>query len=168
MISSAVTGRPAGPVQVAVVTGANKGIGHAIARQLSELGMTVYLGARHEGRGQAAEAELRAAGLDGRFVQLDVTDESTVRLAAERIEEESGTLDVLVPPRLPVAQVHPPLVAAAARDLRGVWLHDASSESTTADHMTTTGPRPRTASSHLPSIQGRPRSTRVLAGEARL
>ncbi|GAA1185844.1 SDR family oxidoreductase [Streptomyces hebeiensis] len=82
--------------RVALVTGANKGIGRAVARQLGERGMRVYLGARDEERGRTAERELREGGLDARCLRLDVTDESTVGLAAKRIEEESGRLDVLV------------------------------------------------------------------------
>ncbi|MEV8361797.1 SDR family oxidoreductase [Streptomyces niveus] len=81
---------------MAVVTGANTGIGRAVARRLAELGMAVYLGARNEERGKTAESELRAPGLDVRFVRLDVTGEETVGLAAKRIEEECGRLDVLV------------------------------------------------------------------------
>ncbi|MEU3617920.1 SDR family oxidoreductase [Streptomyces sp. NPDC006872] len=96
MIPSTITGTNTGTTRVAVVTGANKGIGFAIARQLAELGMTVHLGARDEERGRAAEAELCAAGLDVRFVHLDVTDEATVALAAKQVEEVSGRLDVLV------------------------------------------------------------------------
>lgn len=82
--------------RVAVVTGANKGIGRAIARQLGELGMAVYLGARDDDRGAAAERELRADGLDVRYLRLDVTDETSVALAAKRVEHEAGLLHVLV------------------------------------------------------------------------
>lgn len=49
---------------IALVTGANKGIGHEIARQLGELGMTVLLGARDPGRRDEATAKLRAEGLE--------------------------------------------------------------------------------------------------------
>ena len=52
--------------RVAVVTGANKGIGLEIARQLAREGVTVYLGARDEARGRAAAEKLRAEGLDAR------------------------------------------------------------------------------------------------------
>ncbi|MEU3617942.1 SDR family oxidoreductase [Streptomyces sp. NPDC006872] len=89
------TTSPTAP-RIALVTGANKGVGRAIAQALAELGNTVYLGARDEERGKAAEAELREAGLDARFVKLDVTDEASVRLAAKHIEEEHGRLDILV------------------------------------------------------------------------
>jgi len=80
--------------QTALVTGANKGIGFEAARQLARQGFTVWLGARDEARGEAAVKELGVDG-DVRFVGLDVTDEASVRAAAQRIEEETG-LDVLV------------------------------------------------------------------------
>jgi NAD(P)-dependent dehydrogenase (short-subunit alcohol dehydrogenase family) len=79
--------------EVALVTGANKGIGREIARQLAALGMTVYLGARDSVRGKTAAAELEG---DVRFVQLDVTDAGSVGAAIETIEADSGRLDVLV------------------------------------------------------------------------
>ncbi|MFJ5927753.1 SDR family oxidoreductase [Kitasatospora sp. NPDC092948] len=82
--------------RTAVVTGANKGIGRAIARRLGQAGHTVYLGARDEQRGRAAERELRAEGLDVRFLHLDVTDEASAASAAERIAQEAGHLDALV------------------------------------------------------------------------
>lgn len=82
--------------RVALVTGANKGVGRAIAQQFGELGMIVYLGARNEERGAQAESELRAAGHDVRDVRLDVSDPDTVALTAKRIEQESGKLDTLV------------------------------------------------------------------------
>jgi NAD(P)-dependent dehydrogenase (short-subunit alcohol dehydrogenase family) len=82
--------------RVAVVTGANKGIGREIVRQLAERGLVVYLGARDEERGQSAERALRADGLDVRFLHLDVTDEESVARAAKRLESEVGLLHVLV------------------------------------------------------------------------
>jgi NAD(P)-dependent dehydrogenase (short-subunit alcohol dehydrogenase family) len=82
--------------EVALVTGANKGIGREIARQLAALGMTVYLGARDSARGKTAAAELGDQGLDVRFVQLDVTDAGSVGAAVATIEADSGRLDTLV------------------------------------------------------------------------
>lgn len=81
--------------RVALVTGANKGIGKAIVRGLARAGFTVLLGARNAERGIAAAKELANDGTV-RFIQLDVTDEASVRAAAEVIEREFGRLDVLV------------------------------------------------------------------------
>ncbi len=81
---------------VALVTGANKGIGHAIASQLADTGMTVLLGARDPQRGEQAAAQLRAAGGDVHALMLDVTDEVTIGATADWIEEQFGHLDVLV------------------------------------------------------------------------
>ena len=77
--------------RVALVTGANKGIGFETARQLAQQGFVVWLGCRDEARGVAAARELAKDG-DVRFVRLDVTDPESVRAAAARIE----ALDVLV------------------------------------------------------------------------
>jgi NAD(P)-dependent dehydrogenase (short-subunit alcohol dehydrogenase family) len=76
---------------VTLITGANKGIGFETAKQLLELGHVVYLGARDVERGEKA-----AAALGARFVQLDVTDDDSVRGALATIGSEEGRLDVLV------------------------------------------------------------------------
>jgi NAD(P)-dependent dehydrogenase (short-subunit alcohol dehydrogenase family) len=81
---------------VALVTGANKGLGREIARRLGRLGMTVLASARDEVRGEGSAKQLRDEGIDVRFLQLDVTDDRSVQRAAERIGEEFGRLDVLV------------------------------------------------------------------------
>ncbi|MCW3815550.1 SDR family oxidoreductase [Micromonospora sp. DR5-3] len=81
---------------IALVTGANKGIGLATARQFGARGWTVLVGARDAARGREAERALRAEGADARFVPLDVTDEASVAAAAELVEREYGHLDVLV------------------------------------------------------------------------
>ena len=81
---------------IALITGANKGIGFATAQLLAGRGMTVLLGARDADRGQQAEQTLREAGGQARFVLLDVTDEKTAGQAAAWIEAEYGRLDVLV------------------------------------------------------------------------
>jgi NAD(P)-dependent dehydrogenase (short-subunit alcohol dehydrogenase family) len=82
--------------RVALITGANKGIGFETARQLGALDMTVLVGARDEARGRDAERELRQGGADARFVELDVTDATSIRRAADWVESECGRLDVLV------------------------------------------------------------------------
>lgn len=82
--------------QVALVTGANKGIGREIARGLGQLGFTVLASARDRQRGAHTVAELADDGLDVRFLQLDVTDEDSVGAAADRVAAEFGRLDVLV------------------------------------------------------------------------
>jgi NAD(P)-dependent dehydrogenase (short-subunit alcohol dehydrogenase family) len=82
--------------RVAVVSGANKGIGLEIARQLAREGIIVFLGARDVARGRAAAEGLHAEGLDVRPLQLDVTDEKSVAEAASLVEQNAGRLDILV------------------------------------------------------------------------
>ena len=74
-----------------LITGANKGLGYETARQLLERGKTVYIGARSALRGEAA-----AVALGARFVQLDVTHDESVATAIRMIDEEVGSLDVLI------------------------------------------------------------------------
>jgi NAD(P)-dependent dehydrogenase (short-subunit alcohol dehydrogenase family) len=76
---------------VTLITGGNKGIGFETARQLLELGHTVYIGARDTERGKAA-----AAALGARFVRLDVTDDASVGAALATLDAAEGRLDVLV------------------------------------------------------------------------
>lgn len=82
--------------RVALVTGANKGIGLEIARQLAELDFTVVLGARDADSGERAAAQLRADGGDVWAVRLDVTDPASVQAAASTLTQRFGRLDVLV------------------------------------------------------------------------
>ena len=82
--------------RVAVVTGANKGIGLEIARQLARQGITVFIGARDEARGREAAEKLRADGLDARALRLDVTDDESVAGAAAALAQDPGRLDILV------------------------------------------------------------------------
>jgi NAD(P)-dependent dehydrogenase (short-subunit alcohol dehydrogenase family) len=81
---------------IALITGANKGIGHETARLLGERGMTVLVGARNEELGQKAALTLREGGVDAHFLQIDVTDDASVQRAAGRVDAEYGRLDVLV------------------------------------------------------------------------
>ena len=82
--------------RVALVTGANKGIGFEIARQLGQAGVMVLLAARESLLGQAAASILRTEGLDVHSIQLNVTDPTTVENAAQGIRERHGRLDILV------------------------------------------------------------------------
>jgi NAD(P)-dependent dehydrogenase (short-subunit alcohol dehydrogenase family) len=78
---------------VALVTGANQGIGLQIAKDLVAHGFTVLVGSRSLERGEAAAKEV---GSDARALQLDVTDQTSIAAAAERVRNEFGRLDVLV------------------------------------------------------------------------
>lgn len=82
--------------RIVLITGANKGIGLATARELARAGQTVLIGARDPQRGATAAAGLTAEGLDARFVHLDVTDPATVAAAAALIAAAYGRLDTLV------------------------------------------------------------------------
>jgi NAD(P)-dependent dehydrogenase (short-subunit alcohol dehydrogenase family) len=78
---------------VALVTGANQGIGLQIAKDLAAKGFTVLVGSRNFEHGEAAAKEI---GADALALQLDVTDQASIKAAAERIRKELGRLDVLV------------------------------------------------------------------------
>ena len=96
---------------VALVTGANQGIGLQIAKELAARGFTVLVGSRNLERGEAAAREV---GPDARALQFDVTDRVSIDAAAERIRKDLGRLDVLVnnaaisntskPPDMPIAE----------------------------------------------------------------
>ncbi|MFB8277976.1 SDR family oxidoreductase [Nocardia colli] len=81
---------------IALVTGANKGIGYEIAAGLGALGWRIGVGARDQHRRDTAVEKLCAAGVDAFGVPLDVTDDASVAAAAELIAEQAGGLDVLV------------------------------------------------------------------------
>ena len=78
---------------VALVTGANKGIGLQIAKDLAAHGFTVVVGSRNLKRGETAA---RSVGADARALQLDVTNQASITAAAEHIRNELARLDVLV------------------------------------------------------------------------
>lgn len=82
--------------QVALITGANKGIGLETARQLGAQGITILLGARDLAKGEEAAAALKKEGIDARAVKLDVNDPADYATVAKAIEKDFGVLDILV------------------------------------------------------------------------
>jgi NAD(P)-dependent dehydrogenase (short-subunit alcohol dehydrogenase family) len=81
--------------KTALVTGANKGIGFEVARQLARQGFRVFLGARNEKTGGAAAEKLHEEG-DVIFLKIDISDANSIRGAAEELSRQSDRLDVLV------------------------------------------------------------------------
>jgi NAD(P)-dependent dehydrogenase (short-subunit alcohol dehydrogenase family) len=82
--------------KIALVTGANKGIGFEVTRQLAASGCTVLLGARNKTLGGEAVARLKLEGGDVRFLALDLLDPATIASAAKEIDADFGRLDILV------------------------------------------------------------------------
>lgn len=82
--------------KVALITGANKGLGLETARQLGKQGITVLMGARDLAKGEAAAAELKKDGIDARAVKLDVDRPADYAAVAKAIEKDFGALDILV------------------------------------------------------------------------
>ena len=82
--------------RIALVTGANKGIGFEIARQLGQSGARVLVGARDRERGEQAVAALKAEDIDARYVRFDLTDPSAIEAAAADVYRQDGRLDILV------------------------------------------------------------------------
>jgi NAD(P)-dependent dehydrogenase (short-subunit alcohol dehydrogenase family) len=80
----------------ALVTGGASGIGLATAHALGGIGATVYVGGRNEAKGLSAVETLNHAGVDGRFIKLDVRDSASVGSAIAGIADTFGTLDILV------------------------------------------------------------------------
>jgi NAD(P)-dependent dehydrogenase (short-subunit alcohol dehydrogenase family) len=79
--------------RVAMITGANQGVGFQVAKELVANGLTVLVGSRNFERGEAAAKEIGQGAI---ALQLDVTDRPSIAAAAERIRREFGRLDLLV------------------------------------------------------------------------
>ena len=81
---------------VSLITGANKGIGFEVGRQLAALGHSIIIGARDEASGRQAAEILRSNGYQAEHALIDVTDRLTADVAAKQIESQFGRLDVLI------------------------------------------------------------------------
>jgi len=81
---------------IALVTGANRGIGKEISRQLGAKGVLVVMGARDPERGEKVVAEFKGQGLPVESIELDVTSQASVEKAAAELERRHGRLDILV------------------------------------------------------------------------
>jgi NAD(P)-dependent dehydrogenase (short-subunit alcohol dehydrogenase family) len=82
--------------KIALVTGANKGLGLEMSRQLGQAGVTVVMAARDAVKGEAAAAKLRAEGLDAHFLKLDVTNRADYAPAVAFLDRTYGRLDILI------------------------------------------------------------------------
>ncbi len=82
--------------RIALVTGANKGLGFETAKQLLEQDIEVLLGVRNEVAGRDAQENLQTLGLNSEIAVIDVSDESSIIETAERIDQDYGKLDILV------------------------------------------------------------------------
>jgi NAD(P)-dependent dehydrogenase (short-subunit alcohol dehydrogenase family) len=82
--------------KIALITGANKGIGLETAKQLGKLGVTILVGARDLKRGEEAADVLRGIGVDARAIKLDVVNQADRAAAAKLIENDFGRLDILI------------------------------------------------------------------------
>jgi NAD(P)-dependent dehydrogenase (short-subunit alcohol dehydrogenase family) len=83
-------------MKISLISGANRGLGFAVARRLGEAGVNVVVGARDAQKGNDAARELRRHGVDAEALTLDVTDPSSVRAASAEVERRHGRLDILV------------------------------------------------------------------------
>lgn len=107
--------------KTALVTGANKGIGKEIARQLGKKQLVVWLGCRDSERGEAAAADLRKEGIDARVLALDVTSDASVKAAAATYAKTNDALDVLVNNAGIAVGGYVPPTEASLTDMRAVY-----------------------------------------------
>lgn len=106
---------------VALITGANKGIGLEIARQLGQHNFSVWLGCRSMERGEAAAALLRQTGIEATAIAIDVTSDNSVRAAAAHLASQTGQLDALVNNAGISLGNYPPASTESIEDIRAMF-----------------------------------------------
>ncbi len=94
--SSAMAVEPPLTQRVALVSGANRGIGLEVSRQLASLGVTVFMGMREPGKGEKASRAIRELGGDAYAIKLDVTRQGDIEHAIAHIDGRFGRLDILI------------------------------------------------------------------------
>lgn len=82
--------------KIALITGANKGIGFETARQLGKKGFIVLMAARNKSLGEKAAADLKEEGVNAHFIELDPTNSESIKAAAKQVESDYGMLDILI------------------------------------------------------------------------
>jgi NAD(P)-dependent dehydrogenase (short-subunit alcohol dehydrogenase family) len=82
--------------KIALITGANKGIGFETARQLGQKGITVLVGARDDAKARVAAEKLRKDGIDAHGIVIDVNDAASIKKAAAQVERDYSRLDILI------------------------------------------------------------------------
>ena len=107
--------------KTALITGANKGIGREIARQLGHEGYSVWLGCRDAERGEEAAAHLRKEGLDAQVLALDVVNDASVQAAAVTFGKANDSLDVLVNNAGVATGGYAPPTEASLDDMRALY-----------------------------------------------
>jgi NAD(P)-dependent dehydrogenase (short-subunit alcohol dehydrogenase family) len=110
------------PSQTILVTGANKGIGFEICRQLTRLGHHVILSARSKERGRAAVGALAQEGLKVEFLHLDTADEASIQAAASELKKRLKTLHVLINNAAILDTWQGTILEATAADIRDTFI----------------------------------------------
>lgn len=150
------------PPSVAVVTGANRGLGLETCRQLAQRGCTVVLTSRSRKHGQAAAEQLGSEGLEVRFQPLDVTDAAAVRALRTLLRNEFGRLDILVNN----AGIFPDPYDHAAPEAASVF--NANLDTVRQALETNTYGALRLAQALIPLMQGRGNVVNVSSGMGQL